>query len=198
MTSPTDDRPDSLLRLIWRTERLESFPRTGWQVCGVSDPESVAAHSFGVAVIALWLADHIDRPVNTELVLRIALIHDLPEAMLTDLPRPVKERLGPQVCRDAEDQAAQDLFDPDLSHWRSHHRDYVAAQSLEAQLVKSADKIQMLAKALQYRVERRGRTERFFADRRRYDHYGIDLVAQIYDRLFERFHDDDWFHAGFA
>ncbi len=197
MTTSTHDRADSLLKLLWRTERLEAFPRTGWQVCGVSDPESVAAHSFGVAVVALWLADHLDQPVDTERVLRIALIHDLPEAMLTDLPRPVKDRLGAEACRNAEAQAADELFDPDLSQWRQNHDDYVAAQTLEAQLVKSADKIQMLAKALQYHVEHRGRTERFFADRSRYQDYGITLVAEIYDRLFERFDQGDWFYAGF-
>jgi putative hydrolases of HD superfamily len=198
MTSSNDDRADSLLRLLWRAERLEAFPRTGWQVCGVSDPESVAAHSYGVAVVALWLADHVDAPVNTEKVLRIALIHDLPEAMLTDLPRPVKERLGKKACRAAEAEAAAEIFEPHLSRWRENHDEYVAAQSIEARLVKSADKIQMLAKALQYHVEHRGRTGRFFADRSRYDDYGIELIAGIYDRLFQSFEEGQWFCAGFS
>lgn len=197
MNSSKTTRADSLLRLLWRTERLEAFPRTGWQTCGVTSPESVASHSYVVAVTALWLADHLDDPVDTERVLRLALVHDLPEAMLTDLPRPVKQRLGTAACQNAEQKALDELFEPHLAHWRLAHEEYVAAQTLEARLVKGADKIQLLAKALQYSVEHRGRTERFFADRKRYDDYGIPLLASIYDRLFERFADGDWFAAGF-
>lgn len=195
--STRDDPADSLLRLICRTERLESFPRTGWQVCGIQRPESIAAHSYVVTVIALWLADHIDADVDTERVLRIALVHDLAEAMLTDLPRPVKQMLGAEAVADAEDQATQRLFGDALPQWHRAHDEYREAATLEAQLVKAADRIQMLAKALQYHSEHRGRVERFFADRSTYDDFGIALVATIFDRLFERFRTERWFPADY-
>lgn len=195
--NPSTDRADSLLQLVARAERLERFPRTGWQVCGVEAPESVASHSYVVAVVALWLADEIEDAVDTEQVLRIALVHDLAEAMLTDLPRPVKEMLGTEAVRKAEDRAVDQIFGSELEGWRRAHDEYVAATSLEARLVKAADRIQMLAKALQYRAESRGRTERFFDDRTRYSDYGIALVAEIYDRLFECFESGTWFPAGF-
>ena len=188
---------DDLLRLVSRVERLESFPRTGWQVCGVQHPESVASHSYVVAVIALWMADHLDDDIDTEEVLRIALVHDLAEAMLGDLPRPVKQTLGAAACRSAEDDAIDTLLSSGLKPWRHAHDEYRRASTIEARLVKAADRIQMLAKALQYNVECRGRVDRFFADRSAFDDYGIPLVEAIFDRLFERFDNGDWFAAGF-
>ena len=197
MSLDSNSMADALLRLISRAERLESFPRTGWQVCGIERPESVAAHSWVVAIVALWLADHLDDEVDTERLLRVALVHDLAEAMLTDVPRPVKELLGAEAWRRAEDQATQSLFGAHLDHWKDAHDEYRDGATLEARLVKAADRIQMLAKALQYRAENRGRTDRFFDRRQDFDDYGLPLVATIFDRLFERFERDQWFPPDF-
>lgn len=196
-TSNRTDDVNSLLELVSRAERLEAFPRTGWQVCGIQQPESVASHSYVVTLVAMWLADRIDEPVDVEQTLRIALLHDLPEAMLTDLPRPVKRLLGADGCRRAENAAADRLFESAPADWKSAHTDYRQADSIEACIVKAADRIQMLAKALQYRAEHRGRVERFFSTRDAYDDFGLELVASIYDRLFDRFEREEWFGPGF-
>ncbi len=145
----------------------------------------------------MWLGDHMDRDVDTARLLRIALVHDFTEAMLTDLPRPVKQLLGDDAVGGAEDRAAEHLFDPELPQWHNAHRAYREASTLEARLVKAADRIQMLAKALQYRAEQRGRVDRFFEDRDKYDDYGIELVAHIYDLLFEMHANDEWFEPGY-
>ena len=71
------------------------------------------------------------------------------------------------------------------------------ATSPEARIVKAADRIQMLAKALQYRAENRGRTERFFDDRQAFGDFGFQLVGRIFDRLFERFDSGQWFDPGY-
>ena len=187
----------NLLRFLSRAERLEAFPRTGWQVCGVQHPESVAAHSFNMTLVALWICDHVDEEVNTEEVLRIALLHDLPEAMLTDLPRPVKRLLGYQACKDAEEAAAARIFEHHPPSWFQAFQHYQQALSLEARIVKAADRIQMLAKALQYRSEQRGRTERFFDHHQDWDDFGIPLVAEIYSELLRHFQGEPWFAPDF-
>jgi putative hydrolase of HD superfamily len=189
---PTPSPADALLRLVSRLERLEALPRTGWIVCGVQHPESIAAHLYMVSVISLWLADRIDEPVDTARMLRIALAHDAGEAMVTDLPAPVKNALGREATARAERDAVDALFADSDDDWTDAFHDYERRSSLEARLVKAADRIQMLAKALQYHHQRRGDVRRFFDDP---PHSEIPLVDTIFDELHRRFHDDDWFPA---
>ena len=61
---------------------LKDLPRTGWVRSGVKEPESVAAHSWGMAILALHFA-----PKNLDLakVLAMCIIHDLPEVRVGDL-----------------------------------------------------------------------------------------------------------------
>jgi putative hydrolases of HD superfamily len=197
--SPQQDegRADKLLRLIARSGRLESLPRTGWMVCGVQGPESIAAHIWETTLIAMWLADHIDEPVDTEKVLRIALLHDIGEAMLTDLPWPVKRFIGAEAVAQGEARAVGEVLADAPDDWRAAYGAYDEAHSLEARLVKGADRIQMLAKALQYRSQGRGDVQRFFAEERNFDDFGIELVGAVLDRLRAHWDADDWYPAHF-
>lgn len=179
--------PDALLRLLSRADRLEALPRTGWIVCGVQNPESIAAHSYGVALTALWIAEHLDQPIDLALVMRIALVHDLGEAILTDLPWPVKHHVGSGPVADAESRAARLVLSDAPDSWIGAHRDYESRSCLEARVVKAADRIQMLHKALTYDRQRRGDTSRFFEDPSRDDDLGLPIVAQVYARLRQHF-----------
>ena len=154
--------PDVLLQLLSRSERLESLPRTGWLTCGITAPESVASHSYQVALVALWLADVVEEEVNVELVLRIALLHDLGESELTDIPSPAKRRIGTEQMRNVERSVTRELVCDLPGSW-SHAVDlFFEQKTTESLLVKAADRIQMLAKACQYRWQGRGNTERFW------------------------------------
>jgi len=196
--SPHTDAPaEELLRLLSRAERLESLPRTGWQICGVERPESVAAHVHGVMLVALWLADHHPDPrPNVERVMRIAMVHDLSEAMLTDLPRPVKQLIGKAAVDRAEDRAA-DLILGQLPSWRAAFQEYRDAKTLEARIVKVADRIQMLAKALEYRQHQRGDVARFFADQESFDARGVQPAVAVFAALRARFDEGRWFDSHF-
>lgn len=191
------EKADDLLRLVARTERLESFPRTGWLVCGVQGPESVAAHVWETTIIAMWLADHVDESVDVERVLRMALVHDIGESMLTDLPWPVKRFIGAEPIADGEARAAGEVLADAPDSWREALGAYEAKDTLEARLVKAADRIQMLAKALQYRSQQRGDVRRFFSEERNFDDFGIPLVAAILERLRDHWEADDWYPAHF-
>jgi putative hydrolase of HD superfamily len=188
---------DKLLRLVARTERLEGFPRTGWMVCGVQGPESVAAHAWETTIIAMWLADHIDEPVDAEKVLRTALLHDVGEAMLTDLPWPVKEFIGAEAIAEGEARAVDAVLADAPASWREAVATYERADALEARIVKAADRIQMLAKSLQYRSQQRGDVRRFWEGERNFDDFGIPLVRAVLDRLRQHWDDDDWYAAHF-
>ncbi|MEM1349544.1 MAG: HD family hydrolase [Myxococcota bacterium] len=192
--NPSDDRAQALLRFIQRAERLEALPRTGWLVCGVTEPESVASHTYVVALIALFIADHIDEDVDVEAMLRMALLHDIAEAMLTDLPWPVKRFVGKETVADAEARAGHLITCEAHPDWPDALARYEAFDSLEARIVKAADRIQMLAKSLQYDTQRRGDTRRFWTSERNFEDFGIPLVAEVLSAL-RRHHDAGTWHT---
>ena len=62
--------------------RLKSIERTGWLRAGVKRGESVAAHSWGMSILAM----HLCPPsLDKTKVLEMAIIHDLPEIIVGDL-----------------------------------------------------------------------------------------------------------------
>lgn len=192
-----DDHLETLLRLIHRAERLEALPRTGWLISGVSSPESVAAHTYMVTLIALWIADTLGEDCCSETVMRMALIHDIGEAIMTDLPGPVKYFVGKEVLDEAEHKAAHLILDDAPEQWGSIYDRYEARDSLEARVVKAADHIQMMAKTLQYASQGRGDTDRFWKNPRNMQDFGIPLVRQILDRLKQKREDGEWFPSSF-
>ena len=69
---------EELLTLL----QLKDIPRTGWVRAGVDNPESVAAHSWGMALLALRLCpEHLD----LSKVLSMCLVHDVAEIVVGDL-----------------------------------------------------------------------------------------------------------------
>lgn len=196
----TDDESDDiegLLRLLSRADRLERLPRTGWLASGVQQPESVAAHSWEVTLVAAWLADHVERQVDVERVLRTAVLHDIGEAMLTDLPRPVKELVGREAVDDAEGEAVEAILGGLGQGWSDAVEGYRSQSTPEARLVKAADRIQMMAKSLSYDAQGRGDVSRFWSTRDEFDDFGFPLVGAIFERLRERWEADEWFDFGF-
>jgi 5'-deoxynucleotidase YfbR-like HD superfamily hydrolase len=145
-----------MLSTLIELQRLKGLERTGWMLRGVGR-ESVAAHSYGVAVVAMLIADELlvrGATVDVERVLRIALLHDWAEVRVGDLPRTATEYFGADVRQVAERAA----FDEIVRHcgemhaklYRDLHVDYERRASLEARLVKAADVIDLLLQTLAF------------------------------------------------
>ncbi len=147
---------DESLRLLVEMARLKSVPRLGWLLRGVRDVESVAAHSFGVAFTAMLIGDLArgrGMAVDLERVLRMALLHDLTEARMGDLPRTIKPYFEPGALRRAAERAAGEMLPPlgPLgAEWYAIWMEYEERQTLEARLVKAADKLDLLLQAGEY------------------------------------------------
>jgi 5'-deoxynucleotidase YfbR-like HD superfamily hydrolase len=69
---------NELLSFLSQVGRLKDLPRAGWVRKGIPDPESVADHSFRTAVLALALAKEMG--VDPDRLLRLVIVHDLPES----------------------------------------------------------------------------------------------------------------------
>jgi len=89
MPDRSPDDATALRDLFATLLALKETPRTGWVDRGIPEAmaESVAEHSFQTALIA-WLAAlaHPERGLDADRVLKLALVHDLAEALIGDLP----------------------------------------------------------------------------------------------------------------
>ncbi|MCM3900990.1 MAG: HD family hydrolase [Pyrinomonadaceae bacterium] len=144
-----------MLRILIELQRLKRLDRTGWTLRGLPNgTESVAAHSFGVAVTAMTLADELQArgvSVNTERLLRMALLHDWAETRVGDMPKTATAYFGAELRKRAETAAFADVVSGAGSAdslYRELHNDYEQRKSLEARLVKAADVIDLLVQAL--------------------------------------------------
>ena len=144
---------------------LKRIKRTGWVLRGVPCPESLADHSFGVALLALFLTDRAnvgDGPrLDTEKVLRMSLLHDLPEALCGDLAPFQKKVLTGQEADDASRaivEAEARALDSQLAHlppavrkvWLDDWREYRAGETVEARMVARADALDCVLQAAAY------------------------------------------------
>ena len=63
---------------------LKNVPRQGWkEKLKIDNPESVADHSYSTTVLSMILSDM--KGLNTEKIIRMALLHDLAESIIGDI-----------------------------------------------------------------------------------------------------------------
>jgi putative hydrolase of HD superfamily len=149
-----------MLSTLIELQRLKRLERTGWTLRGLPNgTESVAAHSFGVGVAAMLLADEAQARgivINVERVMRMALLHDWAETRVGDMPRTATSYFGTEVRKTAETAAFADIIKDSVSEaeYTNLYEDYEQRDSLEAKLVKAADVLDLLIQA--YALERAG------------------------------------------
>lgn len=161
MDTTTTRRETIVLTALIELQRLKRLDRTGWTLRGQPNgTESVAAHSFGVGVTAMMLADEIKARglgVDVERVLRMALLHDWAETRVGDMPRTATTYFGAEARKTAETRAFADIISGvggGEATYAASYDDYEQRSSLEARLVKAADVIDLLVQA--YALEQAG------------------------------------------
>jgi len=71
------------LKFFLEVNKLKEMPRTGWVLREVKNPETIAEHTFRVA-LAAWVLGQ-KKNLNTEQLIKTALFHDLCEVYAGDL-----------------------------------------------------------------------------------------------------------------
>lgn len=165
---------------------LADLPRTGWLMRGVRPCESIADHSFGVALVTMLLVDG-ERArggaVDGERALRMALVHDAPEAKLGDVPMPVKSPALDRALGEVEAALVRALLgDEAAALWSELER----AESVEARIVRVADKAHMMLKALVYEQQGRGRLDEFWTNAKTFDARGLAAADALFDAICAR------------
>merc|ERR1711939_581377 len=151
--SELDASPLPFLHLMGR---LKELPRTGWKRF-IANPESVAAHSWGVSVLGMCAPDGVD----IERCWFLGHCHDMAEAVVGDIPTSAgmeksrKHKLEHYGIRYIE--TLLEPFNPILgAKIRAAWEEYEAGVTPEARWVREADKADCLIKAYDYELQTHG------------------------------------------
>ena len=135
---------------LLETLHLKALPRAGWMRVGVAQPESVAAHSWGVA----WLVLNLCPPdVDRARALELAVIHDVAEVRSGDITPydGISAEQKSTVERVSMEAMVRDL--PARAHLLECWEEYEAAESKESVFVKACDKLDMALQASLYQSD---------------------------------------------
>lgn len=177
---------DRIIDTVLGLDPLADLPRTGWLLRGVRPCESLADHSYGVSLVCLLLVDALraeGHAVDGERVLRLALVHDAAEARTGDMPMPSKTAEAERALAELDERLARELLpEPLFGAWQEAER----GESLEARIVKAADKLQMMIKVLAYQSQGRGQLDEFWRNPANFRTMGLALAERLYDRICDR------------
>jgi len=116
----------------------------------MEDPESVADHSYRVALMAMVYCDA--RRLDTEKAMKMALLHDLPEALVGDsIPGERKPEEKRAMEAAAMRSLLKDLPNDVAKEYRAVWKEFEERQSQEARLVRQLDKVELAIQAYEYR-----------------------------------------------
>jgi len=161
----------ALVELFTAARGLKTCARAGWTQRGVRRVESVADHSFRVALMTMMCAPLCEECVDRDRALRMALVHDLAECIVGDITP--HDGVSETEKARMEGEAMGDLtraLGAGGDDARTLWEEYEAGTSAEARLVKDMDKLEMILQAQEYESEGdagvNGRLEEFFESTR--------------------------------
>lgn len=139
---------EPIIRFLLEIEKFKTCERT-CHTSNLERPESDAEHSWHLAVFLMLQEDRLQN-LDFDKVLKLALIHDLPELYSGDLNPYRDDNSGKEK---AEKKAAEKLFamlpDPLGQNLAALFSEYIEQQTPEAKVVKAADKLLPLVQNIQ-------------------------------------------------
>jgi len=141
------DRLSAQFAFLNEADRLKSVLR-GTTLCDGSRRENSGEHSWHIALYAMTLAEHAQRPVALDRVIRMLLLHDLVEIDVGDVPIHSQDGAAhaSRETRAAEARAAERIFGllpaDQAAAFRALWDEFEAAESDDAVFAKSIDRVQ--------------------------------------------------------
>ena len=183
----------TILDFIEEIGVLKNLPRTGWRFQGIKDGESVADHCYRVSLLSMILADLLKTHgvrLDAEKVMRMSLLHEVAEARIGDIPFPALEYISEDVKENGENTAVKSMFDAFgvvgkkyIDIWE----EFESNTSVEGQLVRAADKLELMIQAYEYEKIGYRNLDKFWTNS--WNRQGVKQFAQIQeimDLLLER------------
>jgi len=178
-------RNSKLLDLLLELQTLDRAPRSGYSLRGIAAPESVSEHSFHLAFLVWALAPEVPK-LDRARALELALIHDLAEVRIGDLPRSAAHYLPAGAKASAEAAAIADLLAPAGERAAGLFAEYQSRSTREASFVAACDKLQLLIKAFVYESWGATGLDEFWQRSGDFPDAGFEVVGRIAKELAAR------------
>ncbi|GMH01842.1 hypothetical protein Nepgr_003681 [Nepenthes gracilis] len=153
----------SAIDFLTLCHRLKTTKRKGWINHGIKGPESIADHMYRMALMGLIVGDLPG--VNRERCIKIAIVHDIAEAIVGDItpsdgiPKEEKSRREQAALNEMCEVLGGGMRAEEIKQlWAEYENN----SSLEANLVKDFDKVEMILQALEYETEHGKVLDEFF------------------------------------
>lgn len=173
---------DTLLDLCLELQILDRVPRSGYVLRGVDHPESVTEHSWHVLFLVWVLGSRIEG-LDVRRAVEIALVHDLAELRIGDLPRVASRYFPAGAKASAELAAMTEILAPLPEGALDLYREYQEAATPEARLVKACDKLQLMLKVAVYERWGTGALSEFWANPENFPDGGFPVVKELFEAL---------------
>ena len=140
----------TLLDFFKNASNLKNISRQGWiDELSIKHPESVADHSYSMAIMAMIISD-LDN-YNSEKILKMVLLHDLAESKIGDFtPNKISKNEKEKLENNAFNEIIEQLPNSIKSEYDKIWKEYQNNSSLEAQIVHQIDKLEMALQAKIY------------------------------------------------
>ncbi len=129
---------------------LKKIPRQGWiDKLSLENSESVADHSYSMAVIGMIISDLEN--YNSEKILKMILLHDLAESKIGDYtPKQLSKEKKNKLENNAFNEIIKSLPDSIKSQYLQIWQEYQENNSPESMIVHQIDKLEMALQAKIY------------------------------------------------
>lgn len=129
---------------------LKKIPRQGWiEKLDIKNPESVADHTFMMAVVGMLISD--TENYNFEKILKMILLHDLAESKIGDF---TPDQISKEKKLELENQTFSELLDTIPENLQKNYQkiwqEFIDCTTDESQLVHEIDKFEMAIQAKKY------------------------------------------------
>lgn len=156
----------------------------GYLLRGVSAAESITEHSWHVLFL-VWSLARQEPELDIHRAMEIALVHDLAEVRVGDLPRTASRYFPAGAKAAAEEAALTEVLAPipaAIELWREYDR----GESPEARFVKGCDKLQLMIKVSAYEKWQEGALSEFWDNPDNFPDGGFASIRGAFDDLRKR------------
>lgn len=148
------------LEFALKALELKDIERTGWIVRSVESPESIADHSFFLALLCLLYADK--EKLNAKKCVSLALVHDLHESICGDICSREfehEQEMSNAEKKRVEENAILEFLELVPAEQRKKTKslaiEFLGQSSKEAIFVRDMDLLEMCLQALYYKKKNR-------------------------------------------